>query len=211
MKLILIASILFFFNAAYAKDKTTNIFLTERNTVSLSTEMNLSSIDTLINAMVMKRISLPAESMLYLLIVSIGGEVRTIDPVLKMASELPNIAVICKYCASAAGSLFVRFPGPKYVIKKSVAMFHHDALVRFTADMVDNVKMLQTFKQESKEFDQQIADAMGMELKDYEVKIKEKDWDISGFDIIKIDRYVTSANITCDADALAMYPDTCSQ
>jgi ATP-dependent protease ClpP protease subunit len=128
----------------------------------------------------------------------------------EVISKIPNVTVICKYCASAAGYLLATAPH-RIVFKKSNILMHEMYIPHYTAKMVSRPNVAADLVRQSDEFNKAIYSVIGMTKEQYEAKIIDKEWTLEGEDIVKwhlADKFVV---IHCDEYLKTLAPDTCSQ
>lgn len=188
------------------------IELTGNNVVLLNTEMNDANMDTFIAAVAGKRIMLGDETTpLYILIVSGGGTYGSSLKVKKLFEVIPSLQVICKYCASAAGMVFVTHKGPRLAIKKSILLMHEMFLQHATIKDVSNTFEMRLFWQNNEDFNKLHYDLIGISREEYEKKIVGKQWIVEGEEIVKLHLADKVVKIHCDDYINSLAPDTCSE
>jgi len=141
--------------------------------------------------------------------VSPGGRYDSALIMQKILSKIPNTAVICKYCASAAGWIFATAPGPRLVIAKSSLMMHEMYLSHATAHMVINTIAMINFENESDDFNKALYSRIGMSKEAYEKKILNTEWTLDGEDIVKFHLADGLIKIHCDPYMASLAPETC--
>jgi ATP-dependent protease ClpP protease subunit len=186
------------------------IELDGRNTVLLDKEITNVNIDTFAAALAGKRLLLPLNETLYVLIVSQGGNYEASLKVKVLFANMPNVAVICKYCASAAGMLFATHKGPRYATEKSEMMMHEMYMQHATAREVQDANAMKQFIANSDDFNRLHYSIIGMSKEEYEKKITDKEWSVYGQDLVKLhlaDKFVI---VHCNDYLKSIAPDTCS-
>jgi ATP-dependent protease ClpP protease subunit len=186
------------------------IELNGRNTVLLETEITDLTMDTFAYAVMGKRLMLPPDQTLYILIVSGGGDYYTSLKVKKLFEDVPNVAVICKYCASAAGMLFATHKGPRLAIDKSVMLMHEMYLRHATVKDVMNLNEMKQFVINSEDFNEMHYSIIGISREEYEKKIVGKEWTVEGEELVKLHLADKLVTIHCDEYWKSIAPDTCS-
>ena len=183
------------------------------NTLVFNEDIDSASADTFVAALMGKRVLLdmyfPGDT-LYVIIASGGGQYYDVKMMRAMLAKIPNVAVICKYCASAAGYLFVTFPGKRYTIEKSHLLMHEMYIPKLTAAQVDNYNFNSLIK-DSEEFNKEHYSRIGISRQEYEKKIIEKEWSVFGAGIIEIHLADEHVKLSCNAYVQRMAPDTCKQ
>lgn len=161
--------VLLFMQPAFAKSKDT-IDLRGESTLVFNEYINFISVDVFMAALIGKRASLDPSETLYVLIGSEGGEYGAALVLKDILAQIPNTAVICKYCASAAGMLFATFPGERYAVKNSQILMHEMYEDHFTAKMAQDMDKLADLVFESENFDSLMYTVLKMSKEDYEKK-----------------------------------------
>lgn len=144
--------------------------LNYQNTIVFSTEVDRLTVSVFIAALVGKRIMLPPNETLYVVIASGGGEYPSGLQLLEAIHNIPNTQIICKYCASAAGMLFATSGLPRLVTTKSVVLMHEMFMDHITAEMMNNPNYQVELKTASDDFNQRMYSVIGMSKEDYEKK-----------------------------------------
>ena len=194
--------------SACAKQRET-IELNGRNTVILDTEITDQTMDTFAAAVAGKRMMLAPDQTLYILIVSGGGDYYTSLKVKQLFMSMPNTAVICKYCASAAGMLFITHSGPRLAIDKSVMLMHEMYLRHATTKDVTNVPEMKRFLINNEDFNYMHYSIIGISREEYEKKIVGKEWIVEGADLVKLHIADKIVNLHCDPYLSSIAQDTC--
>jgi ATP-dependent protease ClpP protease subunit len=181
------------------------------NTVILDRDLNYLTLDVFEPAAVAKRMFLPPNEVLYILIVSPGGQALAAYELLEFIESLPNVALICKNCNSGAAMIFAATTHPKLAINKSSAIMHEMYVPKMTARMMQDKKQTQATVKFSAEFDKLMADSLSMKLKDYQDKINNKEWAIKGKELVDFKMADELVDIICIGRLLQIAPDTCSK
>jgi ATP-dependent protease ClpP protease subunit len=194
---------------------TETIELTGRNVVLMDENMDDASTHKFMQAIVGARASLEANETLYVVITSNGGNYKsalTIEAVIANVTSTynPNVAVICKFCASSAGYVFATFKGPKLVITSSNLMMHEMVLLRVTAVNAENKAIIEDLKVNSDSFNRAMYSHLRISKEEYESKIVGKSWDLYGADIVKHHVADKLVNVHCNAYLLSIIPHTCN-
>jgi ATP-dependent protease ClpP protease subunit len=179
------------------------------NTVLLNVEINAATTDTFIAAIIGKRLSLPQDQILYVIIASPGGQYPYGLILQEVFKQVPNIALICKYCASAAGFIFGTADVPRYVTEKSLLIMHEMYLPHLTAKESLRTDILKDLVKSSEDFNRAIYTVIGMSKEDYDKKIVNTEWDVEGEDIVKIHMADKLVTLNCDPYVKSIAPDTC--
>jgi ATP-dependent protease ClpP protease subunit len=195
----------------FKKEDSSPILLTPSNTYVMSGGINNLSVDQTISGIIGKRVLLDAisgeEATLYLIISSTGGYYKSsliLKEFLATALTSANVKIICDYCGSAAGMLFITAEQERLVTYQSQVMMHEMYQPRFTANYAKDKELLQSLIQDSDIFNQMIYSELGITKEAYEAKIIDKEWNVYGKDLVKIkaaDRYVI---INCSPSLKAM-------
>jgi ATP-dependent protease ClpP protease subunit len=198
LAIALVLVMLFFINAnSQALTKRRNISLTERNTLILETEITPASVDTFVKAMIGARAMLPDKEILYVIIASPGGDYNVGQLVMNVMKELPNTQLICKYCASMAGEIFVATGNRRLVIDKSIILMHEMYMPHMTAENSKNPSILLQLRTQSDEFNAA------------HYKIVGKEWVVKGVDALKWHLADEIVDLTCNDWVKAIAPETC--
>lgn len=188
------------------------IELTGRNTIILNTVIDDTTADTFSAAVVGKRVMLGDETTpLYVIIVSGGGQYGASLKFKKLFEVIPGISLICKYCASAAGMLFVTHKGPRLAIKKTVVLMHEMYLQHATIKDVMNNAEMRMFYQQNEDFNKMHYSIIGISRDEYEKKIVGKEWIVEGEETVKLHLADKVVKIHCDAYISMLAPDTCKE
>lgn len=192
-----------------AQSKENKIHLHVRNTIIFNQEIDLVSTDTIISAILGKRVLLDPKETLYVVLVSSGGLYVGAQKISQAINAMENVAVLCRYCASGAAYIFCTSGSEKLVNNGSVFITHEMALPKVTARQVIEGTDLLSLTLESLEFDTTMSSAMNVEFEKYQQKIAGKDWQVNGKDNLKYcaKKYVT---ITCDRYVTELAPNTCA-
>lgn len=183
------------------------------NTLVFNEDIDAASADWFVSALIGKRMMLDRhdpKATMYVIIASGGGVYYDVKMMRAMLAKIPNVAVICKYCASAAGYLFITFPGKRYVIEKSHVLMHEMYIPKLTAAQVDTYNFESLIK-DSEEFNEEHYRRIGITRKEYEKKIIEKEWSVFGAGIIEIHLADEIIKLSCNPYVQRMAPDTCKQ
>jgi ATP-dependent protease ClpP protease subunit len=210
LAIALVLVMLFFINAnSQALTKRRNISLTERNTLILETEITPASVDTFVKAMIGARAMLPDKEILYVIIASPGGDYNVGQLVMNVMKELPNTQLICKYCASMAGEIFVATGNRRLVIDKSIILMHEMYMPHMTAENSKNPSILLQLRTQSDEFNAAHYKIIGISKEAYEKKIVGKEWVVKGVDALKWHLADEIVDLTCNDWVKAIAPETC--
>lgn len=188
------------------------IELNARNTLIFNMVVDDVAADVFSAAVVGKRVMLGDETTpLYIIIVSGGGQYGASLKFKKLFEVIPGISVICKYCASAAGMMFVTHKGPRLAIKKSVVLMHEMYLQHATIKDVMNNAEMKLFYMQNEEFNKMHYSLIGISREEYEKKIVGKEWTVEGEEIVKLHLADKMVTIKCDAYIARLAPDTCKE
>src|ERR1035437_6130290 len=97
------------------------------NVLIFDQEININTTDVFIAALVGKRMLLDESKTLYVLLVSPGGDFAQAKIMKYMLASVPNVAIICKACNSAAGYLLAT--GVKRIVIKKSTMAMHEVFM----------------------------------------------------------------------------------
>lgn len=187
--------------------------LTALNTLVFNEDINAASADSFVSAVVGKRTMLDLYSKgetLFIIIASSGGQYYDVKMMRAMLAKIPNVALICKYCASAAGYLFITHTGKRYVIEKSHLLMHEMYIPKLTAAQVDTYNFRSLIK-DSEEFNKEHYSRIGITREEYEKKIIETEWSVFGSGILDIHLADEIVKLSCNPYVQRMAPDTCKQ
>jgi ATP-dependent protease ClpP protease subunit len=179
------------------------------NTVTLTGHIDYNNVDITRAAIVQKRLFLAQDETLYLIIASPGGEYPASLVLKSFMAQVPNMQVICKYCASAAGMLFATFPGKRLSMDKSIVLMHEMHLPRTTAKIAQDGVSITSLIRSSEEFDKLMYDVIGISRKEYEAKITNTEWIVRDKESVKLKLADEFVVISCDAYMKAVAPQTC--
>ena len=208
-----IVFVLFFFVAttACATDPLPrSVYLNIHNTAFISEEITPLSLEKDANYLIQKRVMLPADEILYIVIPSAGGQYRVELQLSRFIELMPNVVLICKYCASAAAALFVESTHERLVFKKSQVLMHEMYYPHFTAEMGKNPQYIESLASDSDDFNKVFYSRLKMSRKAYERKIMNTEYSLFGLNILKkglADEYVL---LSCDYDLSRILIETCS-
>lgn len=196
--------------SSFAGTKKSVITLNGGNVVLFDQDINNASLDTFLAAFVAKRSLLPEDEILYVLIVSGGGNTDAALVIREVIASASNVSVICKYCGSGAAMIFVTAKGERLATKKSVIIMHEMYLPHFTARQVDRKGILDDLVKSSDAFNALIYTSLGMSKEKYEEKIIGKEWTLKGIDLVSIHAATRFVELECTEYVKNMAPDTCS-
>lgn len=188
------------------------IELGTHNTVILDGRLDMLAIDQFAPAAVAKRMFLPEQETLYVLIASEGGQAGAAYELLSIIDSLPNTAVICKFCASGAGMIFAATKQKRLAIDKSVAIMHEMFQPKLTANIARNRSRLNDLIASSEAFDKVMYTSLKMRKKDYQSRINDKEWEIKGKELVDFKMADELITVKCIGERFPLIaPDTCSQ
>lgn len=209
-----IAAILLFLSfapiSAEASKKPRTISLNMSNTLILNAEIDLISVDNIAAAAFGKRVALPENETLYVLVASAGGSVLSMVKLVRIMRAMPNTVMICKYCASVAGIIFATANEPRLAIKKSELVMHEMYQDHVTAKMLNNPEMVQSSTRLSNTFNEVMYTIMKMTKENYEKKITNTTWTVRGEELVKLHLADELVNLTCDERLSELAPDSCT-
>lgn len=185
------------------------IHLEGRNTIVYAQGVSIYEYDLVLHALMAKRLMLPEEETLYLVISSPGGYYHVARGMMFALNRLPNIALVCLNCHSAAGLIFMTSPHPRLVVEKSKLMMHEMYNAHATAKFMNNEDNRTDFSRSSDEFDNLIATALKMDVEAYRVKVTNKSWTLQGKDIVKNHLADEVVTVGCDDYVKSIAPVTC--
>lgn len=197
--------------AGLKKNPTKTVYLTEKNTVVYADMINTYSVDLVTAAIVAKRLFVPEQEPLYIVIGSYGGFYEQALILRFFLDRVPNLVLICYNCQSAAGLVFMTSAHPRYVVKNSTLMMHEMYNPHATAKFMSNPKLVESFVKSSDEFDRSIANVLKMKLKDYQKKVTDTSWVVRGKDIVKLGAADEVINVRCNAFIKTIAPLTCGE
>ncbi len=210
MKLILICSLLIIGSIANAKAPR-EVDLTPGNTVVFAQQIDAVSIDGLVGTITTKRMFLPPEETLYLLVMSGGGQYDAGLEFMAVLKQIPNVHIICKYCASAAGTIFTTAAkGTRLVFEKSIMLMHEMRIENVTAAIANDGISINSLKRNSDIFNKMHYDILGISKEAYEKKIIGKEWVVKGEEIVKLKLGDEFIKINCHPYIKRLTPDTCT-
>jgi ATP-dependent protease ClpP protease subunit len=188
-----------------------SIHLTYSNSLIFAQEINRLNVGVFISAMIGKRVLLDEDQTLYVVVVSGGGDFGSVLAFMEAMDHIPNMKLICKYCASAAGLLFARSAHPRLAIKKSKFLMHEMYMDHVTADMViSGPELIVSLIANSDDFNKRLYSLIGISKEAYENKIRNTEWIVGGPEMIKLHLADELVTIECDPFVQSVAPDTCS-
>jgi ATP-dependent protease ClpP protease subunit len=206
----LLSLTLVFAHAGACSVKPRTVHLNGANTVIFSNEIDGVQADTILHAIVGKRLLLRPTETLYVVIVSGGGNYSNAMVMKEFLATMPNTQVICKYCASAAGMLFATFPKPgRLAIKSSEVLMHEMYMPKVTAKMVNEKTILAGLLIDSEAFNKLMRTELGMSRADYEAKIADTEWSVMGVDNVTLKLADEFVVLECDQYVKRLAPKTC--
>lgn len=205
---VLLTTVLAFSPPAQAA-KIRTIPITMSNSMIFYGSIDFLMTSTFMAAAIGKRIMLPQDQTLYIVIVSGGGEYHTAKQVTAFIRELPNTQVICKYCASAAGMVFAASGQKRLVMKNSEFMMHEMYYKSVTAVEIQDPYMVRSLVISSDEFNKILYDMIGISKEEYEKRILNKEWTLNGDHIRQLKLADELVKLDCDTTTKILMPQTC--
>jgi ATP-dependent protease ClpP protease subunit len=187
------------------------VHLNNVNTVILADHIGMVSVDTTVGALLGKRVMLPADETLYIVIASGGGEIDAALALHNFIGQLPNTVLICKYCASAASMIFADASHPRLVTNKSVVLMHEMYMPHVTAKMAQDSSFVDAITAASDAFNEMIYKHIGITKEQYEDKILNTEWVVEGGDAVGLHLADELVRVECDTFESMLLPDTCSE
>jgi hypothetical protein len=202
-------------NCNTTPSKRESVVLNGYNTQIFDLDINPITADNFIAALVGKRVMLDEmagpQATLYVVIISGGGQYSDVIHMRKALSQAPNVTVICKYCASAAGYLFATYNGPRLAIDKSKLMMHEMYMNHITLKKYLDQDLLNSLKNSSDEFDAAMYTIIGISKQEYESKITNAEWVVNGQELVDLHLATSIVDIQCDQYINYLLPNTCSK
>lgn len=171
--------------------------------------IDLANLDKDILYILAKKEALNSQDMLYVIIVSSGGNYEAMLQYSKILDLIPNITLICKACFSAAAGIFVNSSHPRLVISKSKILLHEMYLSHFTAEMSKKSSIVQDLQVDSDNFNKIFYLKMKMKKEDYDNKIKDFNWYIEKDEALKLNLADEEVKIECDKYVKKILIETC--
>lgn len=196
-------------SSAKSASITRQIYLTNQNTVIMSESIDMVSVDGSIAAVIGKRMMLPSDQQLYIVVISPGGDPRAAYLFSQFMKDVPHTSLICKYCASASGMIFAN-GNNRLAIKKSEMVMHEMYMNHITANIAENPEFAQNLKRSSDAFNELIYSVIGMSKLAYEKKILNTAWNVNGAELVKLHLADELVKLQCDQFEYSLLPDTCS-
>lgn len=187
------------------------VTLTRFNTLIFNQDIDALSVINFASTLVGRRMMLPMDQTLYVVIVSGGGRYKAAQEFRNILKEMPNTQVLCKYCASAAGFVFADAGIKRLVIKKSELMMHEMYIPHITAREIVQKSISDDLIHESNEFNKVMYDYIGITKDAYEKKIANTEWTVRGADLVKMHLADRLVEVACDEIMNRLAPDTCSK
>lgn len=209
---VVISSIILFTSGTYAAPLKVprTVYLTGENTLIFNQEVTGISVDGFMKAGIGTRIVLHPSKTLYIVIVSGGGEYESGKNLLGFFKVMPNTEVICKYCGSMAGAIFVEAGVKRLVLPKSQLLMHEMYYSHFTAKMGQNPSYITSLQKDSDDFNKFFWSRIPMTKEAYEKKILNTEWNLYGQEIVANHLADELVNIKCDGYVQRLAPDTCT-
>lgn len=194
-------------NLSFPKEKT--IELTMRNTLIFNSDIDIVTADNFAASLLMKRILLPKDQTLNILLASGGGTYQFAQFMVQFIEQVPNVRIICKACHSAAAYIMAATHVPKFVMENSTMVLHEMFLEKVTARTANDGASIESLKKESAELNKIMADAMKLSVKSYYAKIENTEWSLEGEEIVKNHLANKLITVKCDALMHKAAPRTC--
>jgi len=187
------------------------IELTGRNSVYFNQTIDKSSVHSFMQSMVGARTTLPLNQTLYVILYSGGGDYYGAVTMGQIIKKIPNTVVICSYCASGAGLVFITAGthSPRYVHAGSVMIMHEMYLRHVTSQQL-TAFLAQSMKKDSDEFNKAHYSIIGISKEEYEKKIIGKEWRLEENDIVTNHAADKLVVIHCDDYMKQVAPATCN-
>jgi ATP-dependent protease ClpP protease subunit len=182
--------------AAQAKPKL--IYLSHQNTIIFGSDVSDISVDTFIFALLGKRMQIPQNETMYIVISSPGGIYEEGLVLKDMMAILPNTQFVCVYCASASAMIFVAQPQPNRLITENSLIILHEAFRNHVTYKQVEKMDVQQFKTSSDEFNKNFWPLMKMSKEAYEKKIENSQWNIKGKESLKLNLADQLVKVECD-------------
>lgn len=181
--------------------------LSGSNTVFMASEINTLSVNKDMGDIMGKRLLLPQAETLYIVLVSPGGSVPDGVVLANFIAQMPNVQLICIYCASMAGAIFEMVPVKRLVLEKSNIMMHE---MRISASAkVLTPKLLKNFKKQSDIFNKLFYTKLNWSKAKYEQLIENSEINMDGFEMVKGGLADEIIIIKCDQYLQSFAPRTC--
>lgn len=190
--------------------KVRTLELNYKNTIIFETEVSEISVNVFVRALIGARDILPAKEKLYVLIVSPGGGYDAGKKLLQFLKKMQNTELICKYCASMSGQIFVASGLHRMVIEKSDILMHEMFLPHVTALNATNKSIINNLVASSEEFNKVMYTIIGISKEDYMKKITNKSWNVYGNEALKLHLADELIKIHCDDYVKMLAPQTCN-
>lgn len=186
------------------------INLNSRNTASINEHIDAYNADKDASQILLKRLTLPPEETLYIVVASLGGDLGYLPLLTNVIATLPNTELICKYCASAAAALFISTGQKRLVLDQSIMVIHHMYVNHVTADDIKDSKFITELEKSSEAFDKIFYPRLKMSKSDYENKVRgSKEWVLSSNDMLSYKIADEKVRVYCDRWISMLMPNTC--
>lgn len=189
--------------------KLRTVELKGTNTIIFAGEVNEVSVNTFMRAIIGLRNELPEKETMYVIIASQGGQYEAGKRILGFMNVVPNTQLICRYCASAAGMMFIASKNKRLVTNGSNIVMHEMYLPKVTALTALNKPVLDSLIVSSEEFNKMHYSRIGISREAYMKKIKNKLWTVVGTDALKLHLADEAVLIHCDDYVKMLAPKTC--
>lgn len=208
---IAILALIFGFQIICFATPQKTLILNGANTVIFDQEITPTSAEQFTSGLIGKRTFLPVEETLYIVLVSPGGRAAYAPILAEFIFRIPNVAIICRACHSAASYIMCQTKVPRYVTKTSEMMVHEMRLDWITAAMVQNTTAIPDLISKSAQFNKVMANTMGIPIKKYEEKILNTEWNLGAAEIVKYNCANEIVKIKCDSYMSSLLPNTCKE
>lgn len=185
------------------------VLLTQKNTLFLDETIDAMSVKKNIMVIVGQRQLLPLDETLYIVIASYGGEYESGLVLSYVLTKVPNMKVICTYCASMAGAIFELADTERLVIGNSQMLMHEMFVEKVTANMLNQKNFKSTLQQDSDDFNKIFWTKMKITKGEYEKKIVNTEYILIGADIVKAGLADRLIKVECDESLVRLAPNTC--
>lgn len=185
------------------------IELTVKNIAYISETIDKTTALSDIKSIAGSRLMLPMDKTLYIIIASYGGDIDAAYAIERSISVLPNVKVICTYCASAAGHIFLASDVPRLVVKNSKMMMHEVKQTMTAAECTKD--RIEAFKKDSDDFNKIFEQKLGLTSKEYCLKIKDTNWTVDSAEMLKLGLADKLVSVKCDDFVKQIAPNTCQE
>lgn len=188
------------------------VILNPYNVVMINSSINLAMIRTLVIEATYVRGTLPANQTMYIILYSNGGDTEIGYEMASAISTLPNTKIICAWCASAAGMIFINSGIPALASSGSQMMMHEMKWVVTLPQLITilskDIKIQNDFEEK---FNSIHYKRMKISKDAYLKKIRNNQFYVQGDDLVKLHLADQMVIIECTKEMRLFFPENCQK